>query len=277
MRLKDAARYFDDTPVYDGYTGEYLWDCQFSSFNDANAVGSTSTRRILSIAPGLQLPERRVIKVFDDFWLVGDGNPDSWRGEVIRQSFNMKKATDIVNILTPAQACLEAAGVQAYVQKIYFKDQVNVSTDADYDPMWNVFVAPGEPVATGMFLRTQEGLLRVRSAYLPLEDLRIAQSDVVDWGPTRITFQTGAYDPLADARSAGSYSTGAILIDFTKAFRYLARSSERVAAGDMNALVPKLPAFTPEPGQLAEVDNQNWRVAGRSVEGDAWLLHLRRA
>ena len=179
MKLKAAAKYFDDTPVYDGYTEEYLWPCQFSSFNDANAVGSTSTRRVLSIAPGLGVPDRRAIKVFDDVWLVGDGNPDSWKGEVIRQSFNMKKATSLAALLTPSEACLASVGASAYTQQIYFKDTVNSLNNADYDPFWNFFLAPVEVVEKGYFIRTGDKLYRVRSAYLPLEDLRIAQSDEV--------------------------------------------------------------------------------------------------
>lgn len=276
MRLKDAARYFDDTPVHDGYTGEFLWRCQFSSFNDANAVGSTSTRRILSIAPGLQLPARRVVQVFDDRWLVGDGNPDSWHGGVIRQSFNMKKATDLVEILTPAQACLGQAGTQVYAQAIYFKDTVNSLNNADYDPFWNVFISPTEAVGKGSFLRFQDRLVRVRSSYVPLEDLRIAQSDEVDDGPLAAEFATGAYNSATDSFAAGTVSTTVLMMDFTKAYAYLTKASERVAAGDMNALVAAS-ALTPDVGKNVTIAGTAWNILSRSAEGNAWLLHLRRA
>jgi hypothetical protein len=276
MRLKDAARYFDDTPVHDGYTGEFLWRCQFSSFNDANAVGSTSTRRVLSIAPGLQLPARRVVHVFDDRWLVGDGNPDSWRGEMIRQSFNMKKATDLIEVLTPAQACLGQAGTQIYVQAIYFKDTVNSLNNADYDPFWNVFASPTEAVAKGAYLRFSNRLLRVRSSYVPLEDLRIAQSDEVDAGPLAAVFQTGTYNPVTDSYAAGSVATTVLMMDFTKAYAYLTKASERVAAGDMNALVAAS-ALTPAVGKSVTIAGVAWNILSLSAEGDAWLLHLRRA
>lgn len=276
MRLKAAAVYFDDTPVADGYTGAFLWQCQFSSFNDANAVGSTSTRRILSIAPGLALPARRVVKIFDDRWLVGDGNPDSWKASQIRQSFNMKKATTLAAILTPAQACLGAAGITAYAQQIYFKDSVNTLNNADYDPFWNFFFAPGEPVGKGSYLRAGSQLYRVRSSYLPLEDLRICQSDEVDAGPLTAVFATGAYDPLSDSVSGGTVTTSVLMMDFTKAYNYLTQASDRVAAGDMNALVPAA-ALTPETGKTVTIAGEVWRILTKSVEGDCWLLHLRRA
>jgi hypothetical protein len=277
MRLKAAARYFDDTPVYDGYTGAFLWMCQFSSFNDANAVGSTSTRRILSIAPGLALPARRVLRIFDDWWLVGDGNPDSWKGDQIRQSFNMKKSNARTVVLTPAQACLAATGSTVYAQAIYFKDSINSLNNADYDPFWNFFFAPGEAVGKGSFLRDSTGkLFRVRSSYVPLEDLRICQSDEVDIGPVTAVFATGAYDPVLDTAAAGSVTTSVLLMDFTKAYSYLTQASERVAAGDMNALVAAS-ALTPEPGRTVAIAGTTWRILSKDVEGDAWLLHLRRA
>lgn len=276
MRLKAAATFFDDTPVYDGYTGAFLWKCQFSSFNDANAVGSTSTRRILSIAPGLALPARRVVKIFDDRWLVGDGNPDSWKGEQIRQSFNMKKATSLATVLTPAQACLAQAGTEAYCQQIYFKDSINSQNNADYDPFWNFFFAPGEAVGKGSFLRAGGKVYRVRSAYLPLEDLRICQSDEVDAGPLTAVFATGAYNSITDTVAAGSVTTSVLMMDFTKAYSYLTQASERQAAGDMNALVPAS-ALTPEVGKRVTISGVTWKILSKDVEGDCWLLHLRRA
>lgn len=276
MKLKNAAKYYDDTQVYDGYTLAPLWLCQFSSFNDANVVGSTSTRRILSIAPGLTLPARRVLKIFDDYWLVGDGNPDSWKGQVIRQSFNMKKATAIVQVLTPAQACLGQAGTSAYTQAIYFKDTVNVLNNSDYDPFWNYYFAPVEPVARASYIRDGARLLRVRSAHLPLEDLRIAQSDEVDIGPVAAIFETGAYNPVTDTFSNSTVSTQVLMMDFTKAYRYLTQASDRVAAGDMNALVPAS-ALNPEPGKSVTISGVTWRILTKDTEGDCWLLHLRRA
>ena len=276
MRLKNAARYFDDTPVYEGYAGAYLWDCQFSSFNDANAVGSTSTRRILSIAPGLALPARRVLSIFDDHWLVGDGNPDAWKAGQIRQSFNMKKATAQAEILTPAQACLGQPGVSAYTHAIYFKDTVNTLNDADYDPFWNYYFAPAEPVDKGSYLRVNGRLYRVRSSYVPLEDLRIAQSDEVDLGPLAATFDAGTYNPLTDSFSASPLSAQVLMMDFTKAYHYLTQASESVAKGDMNALVPAA-TLTPEPGKTVTISSVAWRILSRSAEGDCWLLHLRRA
>lgn len=276
MNLEKAALYFDRTPVYDGYSGEFLWRCQFSSFNDANAIGSTSVRRVLSIAPGLEVPARKVIQIFSDRWLVGDGNPDSWNGDQIRQSFNIRKSNALAEILTASQACLSAAGTPVYVQKAYFKDTVSPLTDADYDPFWNFFVPPGEPVAKGTFFRTDGKLYRVRSAYLPVENLRIAQSDEVDLGPLAAAFATGAYDPVTDSVATGAINTFVLMFDFTKAYKYLTRASDRVAAGDMNALVPTS-ALTPVAGRTVAISGQTWRILTVSPEADCWLLHLRRA
>jgi hypothetical protein len=278
MKLKNVAKMFDTCPVYDGYAPTtFLWKCQFSSFNDTNAVGSTSTRRVLSIAPGLRLPERRVIKVFEDRWIIGDGNPDEWRGEVIRQSFNMKKATDLSAILTPAQACLATVGTPAYSQKIYLKDTVNNLNDADYDLFWNVYFSPTEPMARGYFVRNGSTLLRVRNHYLPLEGLRIAQCDEIDSGPHSVTFQTGTINPVTEVRaSAPVAGVALIMLDFTKAYAYQTQADPRVATGDMAAIVAAS-QITPKVDDRFTLAGREWRVLNTEAQHDAWLLHVRRA
>lgn len=277
MKLKNVAKLFDTCPVYDGYAPTtLLWQCQFSSFNDANVVGATSTRRILSMAPGLALPARRVLKIFDDRWLVGDGNPDEWRGEIIRQSFNMKKATDLSVILTPAEACLEAAGVEAYSHRVYLKDTVNNLNDGDYDAFWNVFFAPDEPMERGYFVRNGTQLLRVRNHYVPLEDLRIAQCDEIDTVPVSATFLTGAIDPVTETRAAGSVVTKVIMFDFLKAYEYQTQADPSVARGDMAALVAAS-ALTPKKDDRFTVAGTEWRILNTVAQLDAFLLHVRRA
>lgn len=275
MKLKSAARYFDDTPVYDGYTGAYLFNCQFSSFNDANVVGSTSTRRVLSVAPGLQLPSRRVLKIFDDCWLVGDGNPDSWKGEVIRQSFNMKKATALVGLLTPGQACLGVAGTQAYTQAIYFKDTTNTQSDGNYDTFWNYYLAPVEPVSRGTIIHDGSRYLRARGAFLPLEDLRILQCDEIDQPPTAAVFETGAYDPLTDSFTSAPVTTPIMVMDFQKAYRYQTPGASKEEPGDIAALAASS-AVTPRVGSSLQIGGKPWRIVSLVADSDAWLLHLRR-
>ena len=276
MRLKNAAKFFDDTPVYDGYTGALLFNCQFSSFNDANAVGSTSTRRILSIAPGLTIPARRVIKVFDDRWIVGDGNPDSWNADVIRQSFNMKKATAYLEVLTPGQACLGTAGTFAYAQAQYFKDDTDTLRDSNYDTFWNVFLAPSEPTGKGTILKDGSRLLRSRGSYIPVEDLRILQCDELDVGPTTAVFDSGAYVPLTDSFSAGTVTAPVLWMDYLKAYRLQISSSPKEEPGDTAALVAQA-SLTPEVGKRLLLGGVRWVILALSAEQDAWLLHLRRA
>lgn len=275
MSLHAAAKHFDTCPVVDGYTLAALWSCQFSSFNDSNVVGSTSTRRILSMAPDLALPARRVIKIFDDRWLVGDGNPDEWEGTIIRQSFNMKKATDLSAILTPAQACAAAIGTPAYSHKTYLKDTINNLTDSEYDPFWNIFFAPGETIDKGYFVRNGSTLYRVRAKYIPLEDLAIVQCDQLDAGPVSATFETGAIDEVTEIRAAGTVTTPVILLDFVKAYGYQTAADPRAVAGDQ-AMVVAASALTPTAGMRVTASSVAYRVINTLAQLDGWLLHVRR-
>lgn len=278
MRLHDAARRFHDTQAYDGYTGAKAFLCAFSSFDDHSADGATARRRVLNLMPADTVPTRRVISIYGERWLVGVGAPDSFAGTQIRVNHSMKKATDLAALLTPAQACAAAAGTPAYVQRKYFRDTANGQTDAQIDTFWNVFVAPGEPVQRGTFIRCSGELLRTRGEYLPIEGLLVAQCDTLDPGAVQtLTFvSNGTYNPGTDALTAISTAVGAIAIDMSKLYAYRAESDPKLVAGDLTYLVPKS-AITPATGAEFTAASGRWRVLTVQSELDCWLLHCRRA
>ena len=210
MELHQAALYFDRDPFYDGYTTAFLFKGQTASFDDSSADGATIRRRVLSLAPGLSIPFRRVVSLYDEKWIIGQGTPDGFDGREIRQNFVMKKATDLFSIVTPTELLANAIGVQAYGQKLYYKDTVNNLTDSEYDTQWNIFLAPTEPAQQGMFLRGEDGrVYRIRNDYVPAEGLRVNQSDVLDRDSFPVAiFNTGVYNPVTEVTSAGILQNG---------------------------------------------------------------------
>lgn len=277
MEIYDAARYFDRDPISDGYTAVYLFDGQCASFDDSSSDGATNRRRVLSLAPGLSLPARRVISMYGDRWVVGTGTPDGFFGQVIRQHFTMKRVTDLFAVLTPGEAVAGSVGVPSYAQKVYFKDTVNSLTDSEYDTFWNIFVSPGEAVDKGTFFKDGSNrLYRVRNSYLPTEGLRVAQSDALDVGArTTASFSTGTRDPITQNFSAGSATVNAIKMDVPKFYRFAHMSDPLNHPGDLAVFVPS--STTVRQGQTFTMDGATWTILDKQVEIDCTAIHARRA
>jgi len=278
MKLTNAARHADTTLLKDAYTGANFAMGQISTFIDSNVDGSISQRRVLSIAPGIAILPRRAVTYAGERWLLGDTTTDMYKGVPIRQSIAGKKVTDAATILTPAQACLNAVGLLAYTQKVYWKDTVNPLTDSQYDPYYQFYFAYSEPVGRGSFLKLGSTFYRARTAYKALEGHAVAAADELD--PDAFVVATlnseGAYNPVTDSASGVPIGVTAIRLDMYKLNMYQTQADPRNQAGDLSLLVAKVSA-TPVAGQTVTIDAEVWRILTITSEQDAWLLHIRRA
>lgn len=276
MRLRNVSRYFDNEKVYDGYTLRPIFRGQLGEFNDASSVGSTLRRRVLSIDPALSVPTRRCVKVGSQSWLAGVPINDSFQGEDVRKTYNLRKATNLFELLTPAQACSVTLGSTAYAYEEHFKETTNGQTDSEYSTFWNVFFAPGEPVAQGKFLRVGSRLLRVRQAYISPEDLRIAQSDELDSDVVQsVTFSgTGAYNPITDTLSASTTAAQVLQIEASKFYRWRQWAEADLRPGDRSVFVPTA-TVTPKVSSQFTMLGKSWRVVSFQLESDAWAIHAR--
>lgn len=281
MKLSAAAVYFDKDPVYDAYTGDYLFNCQFSSFDDSQSSGATSRRRVLSTAPQFDLPARRVVTIFGEPWVGGDSHLESFKGRAIRYSANLKKASGLYNLLTPSQACLSATGTQAYGHGRYLKDTIDSTTSSEYDPFWNVFLSITETITKGMFMRLGSVIYRVRSRYITDDQYQLAQVDELDASCLRTaTFtKNGIYDITTDSYPTVSVATPVLVLDMPKFYRLRDGAEDYEKAGDITVFVPQS-ALTPVINATFTMPNQEgtmktWRVVTINDESDAWALHVR--
>lgn len=279
MRMRDAARFFDRNPAYDGYTGAFVFNCAYTNFDDASGDGGASHRQTLPVAPDLAAPTRRCITLGRQRWLLGDSVDEAFGGDTTRQAFHVKRSTDLLAILTPAQACAAAAGTSAYAEKVYLHDTMNTATDAEHDSFWNVFFADGEPAAKGAFLRDAAGVLyRVRHSYRTHEGFTLAQSDELDADAYQaaVVFQTGAYDPVSDSYGAGTVTTAVLQFEPVKFYRFELQADAPVKAGDKMVFVAAS-ALTPKPGVQFTMLGKLWQAVTVKAEQDAYAILARLA
>ena len=279
MKLKSAARYFDNDTVTDGYTGALLFKAQFSSFEQASPDGSFQRRRVVSLAPGIAPASRRVVVVQGMHWIMGELVTDAFKDKPIRQTSAAKEATDLFTLLTPAQAALKSAGTSIYGHKQYLKDTVNSVTDSNYDPQYEIFFGITENLKAGYFLKSAQQYLHIRSLLYANEGYWVAVSDELATNPATDAEVTatfaGVYDPVTETHAAG-VTTTSIMLDMYKLYNFNTEADPRNQAGDMSLIVAKS-AVTPKADQLITIAGVNWKNIKFTPYFDAWNMQLRRA
>lgn len=282
MKLKNAARYFDDDKVYDAYSGTYLWKAQFSSFEGASPDGSFVRRRTVSVAPEVKPAPRRVVKVQNDLWIMGSFMTDTFKGRPIRQSCSAKIVNGSFNLLSPGNAALQnySEGVQIHGFARYLKDTVNSNTDSDYDPFYDVSFSETEVVPDGYFLRSAQQYFHIRSSQLLTDGFVNAACDEMALDSSAVkncevsVVLSGERDPVTELFDAGTVTTG-LLLDMYKLYNYQTQADDLNKAGDMSLVLANTTSIYA--GQVLTIGVQPWRIVGYTAYFDAWNVHVRRA
>lgn len=270
----DVAKHFDDVTAYDGYTGLAVFKGQFNTHDETSISGSTERKRSMSVAPGTSIPARRVVQVFDERYIVGDGNTDGIFDRATRKAYWLKRSDTLAVVRTPGELLSGALGVSMYVNKEYMKDTVNVNTDAEYDPFWRINASISEAVLKGAFISVSGLLLRVRTSHVELAGFVEAQSDELDSGALQSVTVAGAstYNPVTDTYTSTPTTVPAIVLDAYKAYKYQTWADVKVNAGD---LVFVMSAAAPV-GQNITMGSRSYRVLSVRQELDAYAHHVAR-
>lgn len=278
MRMAAVSSFFDREQAYDGYSGAAAFKCQFSSFDDAAADGTTNRRRGMSVSHGTVIPLRRVVRLSDQRWVISDPTDDSFLDDTVRVNYNLRKATHLLSVLTPGQAALAASGLATYAQLYYFKDTVNPQSETEYSTFWNAFFARSEAISAGTFFRdTDQRVYRVRQSYMATEGFLVAQTDQLGSDARQAAeFSTGVYNPVTDSFSAGAVSTYVLQFDPTQFTKRELPGLPAREAGDRSVFVAAS-ALTPSVGMTFTMLGAKWQVVSLLAEQDAWALQARRA
>ena len=281
MKLKNAARFFDRDSVYDAYTGLLLFKAQFSSYDGAKPDGTFERRRTVSTAPGIVNAPRRVVKVDNDRWILGEFISDSFFDAPIRQTASAKLVTDTYVALTPGQAALRnpTGSFTFYAQTSYLKDTANAPTNSDYTPFYEVHFGSTEPLKEGYFLRSGERLIHLRTSYPELEGYKTAAGDELASpsfggnGEVNVTL-LGAINPITEQAAVGTSTTG-ILLEMYMLYDYRTQADPKNLSGDKTLILSN--TVSPITGSTLTINGATWRIQSITPYYDAWNLHIRRA
>jgi hypothetical protein len=235
--------------------------------------GDTFRRHTLSTQDGFTSPARRAVSILGDVWLLGDSNPDGFKGAVIRRNYSLKRSTGAVKLLTPSQACLSSSGTTMYAYKEYYRDNMNPMSDSKFDTMWNIYCPSNEAVSRGSFFLDGSTLLRVRNNYRSVEGFNIAETDEFDSDALQaVTFTSnGGVSLTTDLPATIATATTAIQTDQSKFYKFRTEAEADRKPGDRTVFVPKS-ALTPKVGAVFTMLGKSWKALSVVDEIDSWAL-----
>lgn len=278
MEFSDVTSFFNNDPVYDAYTGTFLFYGHSKAQNDRLSAGATTRRRSLTTEPAAVMPPRGVVSMLGDSWLAGTSNVDGFQGDAVRRIWSLKKSTGLMEIVSPAQACTGAAGYTLHVQKEMSNNEGNTGSFSDWDSLWDLYLAAGETAARGQFMREGATLYRIRNAYSDIEGFLILEADQFEADARQqATFTTtGTPDLVTDRQSPISITLPVVQTDSMKFYRYRTQTEADSKPGDRVVFVASA-SIAPQPNSQLTMLGSTWRVLTSIIEGDARVLRVRLA
>lgn len=276
MDFADVASFFNNDPVYDAYTGGFLFYCHSKAHNDQTSAGATIRRRTMTTEPDAAMAPRHAVILLGDPWLVGTSTVDGFQGDAVRRTWGLKRSTGLMEVLTPAQACAGVAGTAMHTQKEMYRDMANPHDSSEWDPMWNVYTASGEAVTRGAFIREGTTLFRVRNLYAGIDGLQVLEADEFDSDALQaaVFITAGTPDLVTDRQTTSSVTLQVVQGDSLKFYRYRTQVESDMQPGDRVVFVPAA-STAAIPGAELTMLGARWRVLSSVIEADARVLRVR--
>lgn len=276
MRLSAVARAFNDTVCDDAYSGRYLFNGQFALYDDNKRDSETAERRIISVEDGTEVPARRVISAAGSKWILGHSNPDTFRGQVIRQGIVAHEATYLSSIRSIAQVCLNQTGTNAWAGKAWLKNLAFTEQSSRLVPQYHLHYAVGEPVQEDSILTFDGRLLVARVTTSGPSGTLIVLADQMPEPAVEIgSFSGATWDPVAGQMVGGISSARVMRVRWQSLFQYKHGSAPTFGPGDVQIAVAKA-SITPAPGTRVTLSDGVWQLASVQDEGDIWLCRATR-
>lgn len=277
MDIAMASVFFDNDPLYDAYTGDYLYDGQFATYDGSQLDGSFVRRRTVSLAPDLVLPARRVVKLFDEPWVLSDPIRDGFYGEQVRQTMSARKAHGLYGIVTAGELA-EGLPVlrEAYAFCRWTKNTADAAT-SNLEPYFEFSFSITETKLDRKFFILNNKIWHSRMATEIAEGFQFAEADLLvneDEQFLRVEAEKpGKRDPVSLVEAPGSFHKG-VVVNRYQFFTKLDQAQENNYHGDKTLIVAKAPEL--ETAGNLKIDGQRWTILAREDLNDGWGLHIRR-
>lgn len=270
MRVKAAAGFFNHTVCLDAYDGTTLFYAQIGLYDDTKRDSEASERRVFSCVPGITLPARGVVEAAGTHWIIGHGNVDTFKGDVIRVGYVAHEAPDLSKIQTLDQFCTNTTGVSAYAGRAWVKDLAFSEQSSVLAGQHHIHFSQTESVAVGNIVTYNNLPHVVRITNLGPAGTLIVTAEQMPAGAVETgSFAAGTWNPVTEAWTGTPVSARVVRMRWQSLFKYLHAEAPTFAPGDIQLAVSKS-VLTPVPGQTVTLSDGVWRLASVLDEG-VWL------
>lgn len=280
MKLAAAARHFDRLPCEDAYGAGSPFLAQFDLFDDTRRDGLTAERRIVSVAPSVEPPARRVFQVAEPgglvhYWIVGDVATDYFRQAALRRKWICHEAQGLANLYTFADAIRGAATGTAYAAKAWIKGSKELEISSGLYNVWDLYLARTETAPDVVELG---GTFFLKRTAYPTEGGFLAiQADELEAPAVSVSLQTRTYHPVTDSWTTATDVVPGFFIRWQSHFRYFAQYDQKYEPGDAQLLLSRADVPALKQGDLVALDGRGYTVLAARDEGAIWSAHVRPA
>lgn len=276
MKLTTVARRADKTPCYDSYTGLLAFNGQLLPYDESKRDSETAERRILSLGPLAVIPARRCVSINGKHYIVGAGNDDMYRGEVIRVGYVIHEAVGLASVKTLIQAVQGSAGIQAHVGVTWIKNMAYSEQNSILVPQVHVHLASTEPATAGMMVVLNGIYYLIRAIYYGAGGTLSAVSDQLPTPvrETGVQVTTGVFDAVADTTSNSTTTTNVLRVRWQSLFEYHSNAAPKFGPDDVQLVIDK--AVPVRPGSQVTLSDGKWVIASALDEGSVWLCRATR-
>lgn len=272
LTLAQVSSYFDRTPAYDSTGSTVLFYCQIEPFDDSRRDSSSAHRRILSVAPGTEMPADRVVRLFERNWLIGTSEVDGME-DMHRVKYVIAQAPRQMNLSSLGEYLAGISTQEVWAAAYWAKDVRQTETSSAYPQMYDVFtVVPVQPRA--VLWGGAEQFLVMSPRDMPSGFLS-AHSLKLDKAVETVEMESRAYDPVAgDYVLQTSNTTPALRVRWQSLFDYTSQMDERYQEGDVSVVLP--PSAPVNTGSMLRFPDQTYQVTAVDTMSDAQVAHCRK-
>lgn len=275
MKLSNAAKHFDDVVATDAH-GAASIRVQFLLYDDTRRDGLTVDRRIISVAPAVTIPARRVLTVGSDRWIMGDGANDYFKGEAIRTKYVAHLASGLAELKTIAQALQGQAGATFYAGIAWVKSARQIEVNSELINVETLYSSKTETVQEDQLVFINGKMYFTRQPYTALSGFTALTLDEIEQPLEIISFSSRTYDPITDTYSATTVATTVLRHRWQEHYAYTSKADQSYERGDETVWVLESAAVAKAGDKLTLSDGE-WLVLSATDEGAVRSLHVRRA
>jgi hypothetical protein len=282
MELSDVAKRFD-TEIFQSYfDNTETFNGQMRPFTQSTRSGPTTPRRVLSVAPDVSMPARRIVKMISSgqVFVVGIQNEDYFGDAVIRKEYPVIPVSSQAEIgsvgahLADSGLSSDVFVFSTYVRRVPLEEESSI-----FFAGYEFYFSSTDTISNDSVIKLGTDYYRVKvPSSTDGAGFGMCEAIRLDSPMTTVTYtkKDAPYDPATDSYAPTVISgVPAFVEPLQFNFQFSYPSFNKVDAGDRAISVLKTSIAVATPGDTVATSTDTRKVVSVRDGGTAWILHCR--